>query len=266
MHNHSCFAMLHYRKYNHKAPLSSLQDFFLKEAAFQYKIAMDIGASPPADLHSAPKVPLARRKRFLLALDIDETLVHSDLVVEQSVPVAGRETQAYDRFLTFPNPNGTSDVYGVRFRPYLMEFINRMSKIYDLAAYTASARDYADAVMDLLDPGRRLFVGVLAREHCLPVGHLNVKNMAVFWGRDALLVDNLIYSFAFHPGQGVPICPFVDDPADVELRDLACLLEEAERFESLEAMVHELMDLRGFYAHLEAAVCNSLEAGKSSAC
>ena len=188
----------------------------------------------------------------MLLLDIDETLLHSEVIIENSVKNPSAEGKRFDRYLNFDNPNGTSDVYGVRFRPYLMEFINRMSKIYDLAVYTASAQDYADSVMDFIDPQRTIFAARMYRDHCLPVGKLNIKNMSGFPNKDVFLIDNLIYSYAFHPGQGIPICPFIDDPADVELRDLANILEHVHKFRSFDELVEGLLGLQSFYSHLHS--------------
>lgn len=213
-------------------------------------MATQIGRNPIN--RNPPNKPAIRRtKKYLLVLDIDETLVHSEPIVENSVPNANSKNQ-YDKTCTFNNPNGTQDVYGVRFRPYLMEFVQRMSKLFDLAVYTASTSDYADTIMDVVDPSRTMFCARLSREHCLPVGQMNIKNMSIFEGKDVIIVDNLIYSFAFHMDQGIPICAFVDDPMDVELQDLAEILENLPYYESLTALLQDLLGLGEFYQSLQA--------------
>ena len=127
-----------------------------------------------------------------------------------------------------------------------------MSKLFDLAVYTASTKDYADTIMDAVDPTRTLFCARLNRENCLPIGQMNIKNMSNFDGKDVVMVDNLIYSFAFHMDQGIPICAFVDDPMDVELQDLAEILENLPYYESLTALLQDLMGLGEFYQALQA--------------
>lgn len=253
IHEDSCYNLLNKKLYLKGHQRTPLEDFFLKESIAQFKVAQYLAQNHVFPPTSSKKVPIVRKKRYLIVLDIDETLVHSELIMEQSVKKKEFEGKQHDRYIEFPNPNGTSDVYGVRFRPYLMEFINRMSKIYDLAVYTASAQDYADAVMDQLDPHKSIFAARLYREHCLPVNNMNIKNLLNFEGKDVYLVDNLIYSYAFHINQGIPICPFVDDPMDVELKDLAVILEQVDRFESFDAMVQHLLGLHEFYRHLEKA-------------
>lgn len=251
IHPDSCYNFLNKRRYNEDPQIHTpLEDFFLKESVGQYKIARTV------ELHSQPPlgrspVRVPRQKKHLLVLDIDETLVHSDLIVEQSVELAHMKGKKYDTKVNFPNPNKTVDVYGVRYRPFLLEFIDRMHRIFDLAVYTASTRDYADAVVNSLDPAGDKFVARLYREDCIPVNGMNIKNMGLFAGHGAVIVDNLIYSYAFHMGQGIPICPFIDDDMDVELKDLAELLENLSLYPDLFVMVDDLLGLKEFYSHLE---------------
>lgn len=250
IHADSCYNFLNKRRYKVSPhDLTPLEAFFLKESLNQHKVSLAL-QQRPANLQPSIPPPVPRRtKRYLLVLDIDETLVHSEPMV-----VGGRPTQnvgkSYDHTLKFENPNGSFDVYGVRNRPFLTEFIQRMSKLYDLAVYTASAKDYADAVMDKIDPNRTIFCARLYREHCFPVNGMNIKNLENFSGPDVFIVDNLIYSYAYHSKQGIPICAFVDDPMDVELQDLAEILENLPYYESLPSLLDDLLGLDEFYRDL----------------
>lgn len=251
IHEDSCYNFLNKRRYNDTEEcLTPLEEFFHKESVAQYKVAQFLG-----DTHAlspvTTQISMRRTKKYLLVLDIDETLVHSEPVVEQSIEKPEFKGKIHDRYIEFPNPNGTVDVYGVRFRPHLLEFLDRMSKVYDLAVYTASARDYADAVVDQLDPTNTKFVARLYREHCAPVNNMNIKNMAMFPGDDSILVDNLIYSYSFQLNRGIPICPFVDDKMDVELRDLATILERIDEYQSIHQLLQDLLGLDEFYKCLE---------------
>ena len=75
--------------------------------------------------------------------------------------------------------------------------------------------------------------------------------MLNFDGTDVFLVDNLIYSYALQLDQGIPICPFIDDEMDVELKDLAEILENLPAFDSLQSLLQDLFGLNQFYDKLE---------------
>jgi Dullard-like phosphatase family protein len=250
IHADSCYNFLNKRRYKTPgAQMTPLEAFFLKECLAQYKVAENLQRTRAAPLAPPAPLPQIRRtKKYLLILDIDETLVHSEVLVDngREVPHSGKP---YDHQLTFNNPGGKTDVFGVRIRPFAQEFIGRMARIYDLAVYTASSRDYADAVMDLFDPQRSIFCARLYRENCIRQGNMNIKDMGVF-DENSFLVDNLIYSYAFHMNNGIPICPFVDDTMDVELQDLADILEHLPQYESFNAMLQDLLGLQEFYQSL----------------
>lgn len=250
IHADSCYNFLNKRRYKiSDQQQTPLEAFFYKESMNQFKVVSALQRRQGYVQANNKVGSIRRNKRYLLVLDIDETIVHSEPIV-----IGGQQTGAgdkqFDRTLKFKNNNGTKDVYGVTFRPFLKEFIERMSKLYDLAVYTASAKDYADAVMDTIDPNRSIFCAILSREHCIPVAGMNIKNMANFDGHEAFIVDNLIYSYAFQMKQGIPICAFVDDPMDVELEDLAEILKNLPFYESLPALLQDMLGLDELYQNL----------------
>jgi len=90
-------------------------------------------ALPPADSNSHP---------ICLVLDLDETLVHG--TVE---PVA-------DADMVFPVEfNGMNYKVHVRCRPFLTEFLEAVSKKFEVVIFTASQQVYADKLLDKIDPG-----------------------------------------------------------------------------------------------------------------
>ena len=77
-----------------------------------------------------------------LVLDLDETLVHSNLGDEDGTPD-----------FTFPvRFNNETHEVNVRIRPYLEEFMKRVSKKFEVVIFTASQKVYADKLLDHLDP------------------------------------------------------------------------------------------------------------------
>ncbi len=90
-------------------------------------------ALPPADPNSHP---------ICLVLDLDETLVHC--TVE---PVA-------DADMVFPVEfNGMNYQVHVRCRPFLTEFLDAVSRKFEVVIFTASQQVYADKLLDKIDPG-----------------------------------------------------------------------------------------------------------------
>jgi TFIIF-interacting CTD phosphatase-like protein len=90
-------------------------------------------ALPPADSESHP---------ICLVLDLDETLVHC--TVE---PVA-------DADMVFPVEfNGMNYQVHVRCRPFLTEFLEAVSRKFEVVIFTASQQVYADKLLDKIDPG-----------------------------------------------------------------------------------------------------------------
>lgn len=91
--------------------------------------------------------------------------------------------------------------------------------------FTASHQEYADALIDLIDPEGTLVNFRLYREHCFQTEEgIFIKDLRVIRNRDLkdlILVDNSVYSFGFQLNNGVPIIPYYNDPTDQELVYLA---------------------------------------------
>ena len=53
--------------------------------------------------------------------------------------------------------SGHPVVYHCRLRPHVRHFLERVSKLYELHVFTMATKDYAAAVVNILDSGRHLF-------------------------------------------------------------------------------------------------------------
>lgn len=56
---------------------------------------------------------------------------------------------------------------GINIRPHAFECVKRLSKLYQLAIFTASDSLYANPVIDLIDPTGTLFSARLYRNNCI---------------------------------------------------------------------------------------------------
>ncbi len=122
----------------------------------------------------------------------------------------------------------------------------RMSNVLELVVYTASLSQYADPLLDVLDPAHcadfRLF-----REHCTLTSNGYVKDLSQL-GRDlkdVIIVDNSPNAYAFQPGNALPIPTWVEDQADRELGLMAVVLEG----------LAQCQDVRGFIPGLVVSGC-----------
>ena len=114
---------------------------------------------------------------------------------------------------------------GINLRPHVRECLAQCATKYQVGVFTASHKEYADAVIDLIDPEGTLVDFRLYREHCFETDDgIFIKDLRVIRNRDLkdlILVDNSVYSFGFQLDNGVPIIPYFNDPTDQELVYLA---------------------------------------------
>lgn len=165
-----------------------------------------------------PPVPESLLGRKCLVLDLDETLVHSSF--------------EFVSFADFVIPVQIDDKYTNAYvlkRPGVDEFLQAMSRIYEVVVFTASMRRYALPVLDKLDQGNNWIHHRLYRDSCYTNSNGTlVKNLAVL-GRPlkkTIIIDNMPGSYAFHPHNGVPITSWEFDPDDQELQDMTPILTD----------------------------------------
>lgn len=157
--------------------------------------------------------------RKCLALDLDETLVHSSFQPVQNAD--------------FVIPVLIDDVFHhvyVLKRPGVDEFMKRMGKIYEIVVYTASLSKYADPLLDKLDI-HNVITARLFREHCVYFQGHYVKDMSLLNRpiHECIIVDNSPMSYAFHPENAIPCGTYIDSPHDKEMWQLADFLESISK-------------------------------------
>lgn len=161
-------------------------------------------------------LPMWKRKRITLVLDLDETLVHSTL--EHS-------SDADFTFLVFFNMKEHT-VY-VKQRPFLRKFLERVAEMFEVVVFTASQSIYAEQLLDILDPNGKLISKRLYRESCIFSDGTYTKDLTVLDVDLAkvAIIDNSPQVFRLQVNNGIPIESWFDDPSDSELNSLLPFLE-----------------------------------------
>lgn len=122
-----------------------------------------------------------------LILDLDETFVHSSF----------KEVENANIVLPVEIEGSTCNIF-ILVRPGVGEFLEKMSKYYELVIFTASLSKYADPLVNILDP-KGLCSYRLFREHCTYYNNSYVKDLQRV-GRpmeDIIILDNSPIAYLF---------------------------------------------------------------------
>ncbi|XP_042498237.1 CTD small phosphatase-like protein 2 isoform X1 [Macadamia integrifolia] len=188
--------------------------------------------------------------RTTLVLDLDETLVHSTL------------EHCNNADFTFSvNFNFKEHTVYVRCRPHLKDFMERVAKLFEIIIFTASQAIYAEQLLNVLDPKRRVFRHRVYRESCVFVEGNYLKDLSVL-GRDlahVIIIDNSPQAFGFQVDNGIPIESWFDDPLDQELLLLLPFLESLVAVEDVRPLIAKRFNLR---EKIAAAVYPSLNSNR----
>ena len=144
---------------------------------------------------TAPFIKANLRKKFCLVLDMDETILHS---IKMN--------------------------FGNYFflRPGTLEFLNELSQFYEIIIFTSSPKEYADDILDKIDPNGNLISHRLYKSHVLFEKGKSVKKLELI-GRDLnkiIFVDNLKYNAKYNLKNLYLIPSWTDNIYDNEIYKL----------------------------------------------
>ena len=177
-------------------------------------------------------LPPSLTQKKTLVLDLDETLVHSQF---------GAFNIPSDVVINIEIENELHEIH-VLIRPGVKEFLEKMSKLYEIVIFTASISKYAGPLLDILDKEKfcsfRLF-----REHCTLINSSFVKDLKKL-GRDLkniIIVDNSPLAYLLNSDNGLPILTWFDDKYDQELYKITPVLEFLSEVQDVREYINKMV-------------------------
>ena len=160
-----------------------------------------------------PKEKEFENKKTLI-LDLDETLVHSSFT----------PFEKNDIVLEVDFEGVIYKIY-VLVRPFAKEFLNNVSKYFEVVIFTASIPKYASPLLNILDTEKNI-KHRLYREDCTYINGLFIKDLKRLNRslKDLIIVDNSPLAYAFNAENGLPIKTWYDNRNDTELKKILPLL------------------------------------------
>ena len=150
-----------------------------------------------------------------MIIDIDESLVHSDF--------NNKYEGEHDNILTFIH-EGENISIPLFMRPGLTDFLKFCSEYFEICIFTASRKEYADCILNFLDPSTKIFKYRFYRDECICIkGKTYIKDLRIFKNRyleNIIIIDNSLYSFANQLSNGILISSYYYNKSDKELINL----------------------------------------------
>lgn len=193
---------------------------------------------PSQSQHSRPQlrdIPPKTRStpEATLVVDLEETLMFSSLNVI--------EDAEYTFHTAFQDHQ--YKVYMI-LRPHVKEFLQSMAKIYELFVYTCAKKEYAEKILNILDPQRKLFRHRLYQDDCACVlGHY-IKDLNIL-GRDltkTVVLDNAPHTYPYHLMNTIPIKSWSGESEDRELQKLIPSMEKLSTAEDFREVLKKRKD------------------------
>ncbi|KAM9848519.1 CTD small phosphatase-like protein 3 [Aulostomus maculatus] len=168
-----------------------------------------------------------------LVVDLEETLMLSSLNVMENAEYTFKAAFQDHQY----------KVYMV-LRPHVKEFLQSMAKVYELFVYTCAKKEYAEKILDVLDPQRKLFRHRLYQDDCACVlGHY-IKDLSVL-GRDlakTVVLDNAPHTYPYHLMNTIPIKSWSGESEDRELHRLVPYMEKLSAAEDFREVLKKRKD------------------------
>ena len=156
-------------------------------------VSLTVSQDEATKVEEEAKRRLLASRKLSLVVDLDQTIIHA--TVDPTVAEWQKDTE-------HPNHEAVKDVrafqlvddgpgardcwYYIKLRPGLNDFLENVSKIYELHIYTMGTRAYAQHIANIIDPDRKIFGDrILSRDES---GSLVAKNLQRLFPVDTKMV------------------------------------------------------------------------------
>ena len=156
-------------------------------------VSLRVSQDEATKVEEEAKRRLLASKKLSLVVDLDQTIIHATVdptVAEWQKDLdnpnhaAVKDVRAFQ--LVDDGPGARGCWYYIKLRPMLKEFLENVSKIYELHIYTMGTRAYAQHIANIIDPERKIFGDrILSRDES---GSLVAKNLQRLFPVDTKMV------------------------------------------------------------------------------
>nr|XP_018666687.1 RNA polymerase II subunit A C-terminal domain phosphatase-like isoform X3 [Ciona intestinalis] len=123
---------------------------------------LKISKQQAEEIGNQDKSRLHKLNKLVLLVDLDQTLIHTT----QNQAFAAMCSEEKD-FFTFQLHKNEPTLY-TKLRPYCREFLQEISKCYELQVVTFGSRLYAHKIAEFIDPKKKFFANrILSRDECI---------------------------------------------------------------------------------------------------
>ena len=127
-------------------------------------VSLTISTDEAARADDEAKRRLLASKKLSLVVDLDQTIIHAtvdptvaDWQKDEQNPNHEAVKDVRSFLLKDDGPGGRGCSYYIKLRPGLKDFLEKVSKIYELHIYTMGTRAYAKNITEIIDPDRKVF-------------------------------------------------------------------------------------------------------------
>jgi RNA polymerase II subunit A small phosphatase-like protein len=134
----------------------------------------------------------------------------------------------------------------LNYRPFLFDFLEDMSRLYELVVYTSFSKDYLHAILKGVEKNSRYFAHSFHDEFCIFANiAYSVRCLDFLYANrspaDIVFVETSVKTLPLTPYNFIPIPVYDGSPTDSELPKLATLLTQLSTVDDIPTAVRKFL-------------------------